>query len=46
MNHIKSRCFWVNMGNSAYVAYHDDEWGVPVACQFSRTAKQNPAIFY
>lgn len=23
------RCFWVNMKNPLYVAYHDNEWGVP-----------------
>jgi DNA-3-methyladenine glycosylase I len=26
-----SRCAWVKMGNPAYVAYHDTEWGVPSA---------------
>lgn len=25
-----NRCSWVNISNPAYVAYHDDEWGVPV----------------
>lgn len=30
MTLTKSRCFWANMNNPAYVAYHDDEWGVPV----------------
>lgn len=25
-----SRCGWVIGGNEFYVAYHDDEWGVPV----------------
>lgn len=30
MIHTKSRCSWVNMGNPVYIAYHDDEWGVPV----------------
>lgn len=30
MTHIKSRCFWANMKNPLYIAYHDDEWGVPV----------------
>jgi DNA-3-methyladenine glycosylase I len=24
------RCDWCVRGNEAYVAYHDDEWGVPV----------------
>ena len=24
------RCEWVPEGDSAYVAYHDDEWGVPL----------------
>ncbi len=24
------RCPWVNLGNPDYVAYHDNEWGVPV----------------
>ncbi len=23
------RCAWVNPGNPRYVAYHDDEWGIP-----------------
>ena len=23
------RCFWVNLDNSLYVNYHDNEWGVP-----------------
>lgn len=27
---IINRCSWVNMDNPAYIAYHDDEWGVPV----------------
>lgn len=26
----QKRCAWVKMGNPAYVAYHDREWGVPV----------------
>lgn len=26
----KKRCDWALAGNEAYVAYHDDEWGVPV----------------
>lgn len=25
-----NRCSWANMNNPLYVAYHDDEWGVPV----------------
>lgn len=25
------RCAWCLSGNEAYIAYHDDEWGVPVA---------------
>lgn len=24
------RCEWVNLQNADYVAYHDEEWGVPV----------------
>lgn len=24
------RCEWCRKGNDAYIAYHDDEWGVPV----------------
>ena len=24
------RCDWAVSGNEAYIAYHDDEWGVPV----------------
>lgn len=27
MNH--TRCRWCNLRNPLYVAYHDDEWGVP-----------------
>lgn len=23
------RCFWENPKNPLYIAYHDDEWGVP-----------------
>lgn len=23
------RCSWANMANPRYIAYHDDEWGVP-----------------
>lgn len=30
MTHNKYRCSWVNMGNPAYIMYHDEEWGVPV----------------
>jgi len=26
----KPRCFWVPLDDPLYVAYHDDEWGVPV----------------
>jgi len=26
----RRRCAWVNLANPRYVAYHDDEWGVPV----------------
>ncbi len=26
----KTRCHWCNPHNPAYVAYHDQEWGVPV----------------
>ena len=25
----KKRCFWCNENNPIYVAYHDEEWGVP-----------------
>ena len=28
--HEKRRCHWCNMANQTYVAYHDNEWGVPV----------------
>jgi len=24
------RCPWVDLGKADYVAYHDQEWGVPV----------------
>ena len=24
------RCPWCESGNAAYIAYHDDEWGIPV----------------
>ena len=27
---MKTRCAWVPLGVSEYVAYHDDEWGVPL----------------
>lgn len=30
MTQNNSRCSWVNMNNPTYIAYHDDEWGVPV----------------
>lgn len=26
----KQRCAWCESGNEDYIAYHDDEWGVPV----------------
>ncbi len=26
----KTRCAWANPRNPAYIAYHDDEWGVPI----------------
>lgn len=26
---INGRCFWANPKNPLYVAYHDEEWGVP-----------------
>ncbi|MEM6640202.1 MAG: DNA-3-methyladenine glycosylase I [Pseudomonadota bacterium] len=26
----QTRCAWCESGNDAYVAYHDEEWGVPV----------------
>ncbi len=29
MTEIKNRCVWVNMKNPLYIAYHDNEWGVP-----------------
>jgi len=25
----KTRCKWCNLKNEAYIAYHDNEWGVP-----------------
>ncbi|TFW17580.1 DNA-3-methyladenine glycosylase I [Massilia arenosa] len=25
----KTRCSWANMANPLYIAYHDEEWGVP-----------------
>lgn len=30
MENIKTRCAWANPKNPLYLAYHDDEWGVPV----------------
>ena len=27
MNHEKKRCFWCNLDNPVYIAYHDNEWG-------------------
>lgn len=27
---VKTRCPWSLLGNDRYVAYHDEEWGVPV----------------
>lgn len=30
MSREKLRCAWVNPENALYVAYHDEEWGVPV----------------
>jgi DNA-3-methyladenine glycosylase I len=29
MTNPKTRCAWVNINNPLYVAYHDEEWGVP-----------------
>ena len=26
----KTRCGWLNLKNDQYIAYHDEEWGVPV----------------
>lgn len=26
----RTRCAWAEQGNDLYVAYHDEEWGVPV----------------
>lgn len=26
---VKTRCSWANPANPLYVAYHDEEWGVP-----------------
>lgn len=26
----RKRCFWVNLRNPLYIAYHDNEWGRPV----------------
>lgn len=28
MNELK-RCKWCNLKNTAYIKYHDEEWGVP-----------------
>lgn len=28
--HNKTRCFWVDLSKPHYVAYHDEDWGVPV----------------
>lgn len=25
----RRRCFWCNLKNPVYIAYHDEEWGVP-----------------
>ncbi|MDG2382205.1 MAG: DNA-3-methyladenine glycosylase I [Pirellulaceae bacterium] len=30
MNDKKTRCPWVDLSKPDYVAYHDEEWGVPV----------------
>lgn len=30
INDGKPRCSWVNLAKPHYVAYHDEEWGVPV----------------
>lgn len=27
---MTTRCFWANTTDSLYIAYHDQEWGVPV----------------
>ena len=27
--HDKRRCTWCNMKNPLYIAYHDEEWGIP-----------------
>lgn len=29
-NHALPRCQWCAAGDAAYIAYHDNEWGVPV----------------
>ncbi|MBU0656896.1 MAG: DNA-3-methyladenine glycosylase I [Gammaproteobacteria bacterium] len=29
-HHAKCRCPWVDLSKPDYVAYHDEEWGVPV----------------
>ena len=26
---MKNRCFWVDISKPDYIAYHDEEWGVP-----------------
>ena len=26
----KTRCSWLNLNNSIYVKYHDEEWGIPL----------------
>ncbi len=30
LEHPQLRCVWVNPNNARYLAYHDEEWGVPV----------------
>ena len=32
---LKPRCFWCNLKNPVYIAYHDNEWGVP--CENERS---------
>ena len=27
---LRRRCQWVNLANPRYIAYHDEEWGLPV----------------
>ena len=29
IDYSKKRCFWCNLKNPLYIAYHDNEWGVP-----------------